>query len=541
MLRTLLWLRWTLAWRATNTRNRVATIALTLVMFIAFSPLIIGGALAAYAGVRQYGAPVVVLAFGVCQIVWIWMGLLSGAMGRMFDLDQLIRYPVRTRTVYLVNLFATLTEPLALMTLPTMVAVVVAMAQRSGPLGLFTAMAGALLLMLTTSALMQLLLALLDDLLRREWMRFVAAAVTSFTFLAVQWVMRDIGDRVVLPFARQEVSIETAMRMGAEALGRIPTIGAPAALAAAALTQEWARAGWLLLAILGGMALSIALGSRLLERTALRRGGGGGGGGGRTRVAKPTRGAFAGLWARLPGGIGTLVAREMMYVVRTPQLLYQMLVPPIMVVFFYAIRHETLKDQPGFAFAMLTTSLMGRNLMLFGHDGPGVRTMFLLPLKARSIVLAKDIGYLVTVLAQAAVILAVVAVVGMHFEPVITTTAVLGAIAVVMVAMVVGNHYSITNPSKPASRGFARRGGGNLASLVGVFVVLGSGAAVAGLIWLTRHLAGATWAGLAGVAASAILAAAGLALWWLSVDRAGATFIAHREKLIEVLAKADAT
>ena len=114
MLRTLLWLRWTLAWRATNTRNRVATIALTLVMFIAFSPLIIGGALAAHAGVRQYGAPVVVLAFGVCQIVWIWMGLLSGAMGRMFDLDQLIRYPVRTRTVYLVNLFATLTEPLAI-------------------------------------------------------------------------------------------------------------------------------------------------------------------------------------------------------------------------------------------------------------------------------------------------------------------------------------------------------------------------------------------------------------------------------------------
>ena len=539
MLRTLLWLRWTLAWRATNTGNRVATIALTLLLFIAFSPLIIGGAWAAYHGVRQYGAPVVVLAFGLCQVVWIWMGLLSGAMGRMFDLEQLIRYPVRTRTVYLVNLFATLTEPLALMTLPTMVAVVVAMTQRSGPLGLFASMAGALLLMLTTSALMQLLLALLDDLLRREWMRFVAAAFTSFTFLAVQWVMRDIGDRVVLPFARQEVSIETAMRMGAEALGRIPTIGAPAVLAAAPLTQEWARAGGLLVGILGGIALSVALGSRLLERTALRRGGGGGGG--RMRVAKPTRGAFAGLWAWLPSGVGTLVAREMMYIVRTPQLLYQMLVPPIMVVFFYAVRHEALKGQPGFAFLMLGTSLMGRNLMLFGHDGPGVRTMFLLPVKARSIVLAKDIGYLVTVLAQAAVILAVVAVVGVHFEPVFTTTAVLGSIAVTMVALVVGNHFSITNPSKPASRGFARTGGSSLASMLGVLVLLLAGVAVVGLIWLTRHLAGATWGGVAGLVASAILAAAGLALWWLSVDRAGAAFIAHREKLIEVLAKANAT
>ena len=184
---------------------------------------------------------------------------------------------------------------------------------------------------------------------------------------------------------------------------------------------------------------------------------------------------------------------------------------------------------------------MGRNLMLFGHDGPGVRTMFLLPVKARSIVLAKDIGYLVTVLAQAAVILAVVAVVGVHFEPVFTTTAVLGSIAVTMVALVVGNHFSITNPSKPASRGFARTGGSSLASMLGVLVLLLAGVAVVGLIWLTRHLAGAAWGGVAGLVASAILAAAGLALWWLSVDRAGAAFIAHREKLIEVLAKANAT
>lgn len=540
MLRPLLWLRWTLAWRATNTANRIATIALTLILFLAFSPMIIGGALAAHAGVLRYGAPVVVLAFGLCQVVWIWLGLLSGAMGRMFDLDQLIRYPVRTRTVYLVNLFATLTEPLAIMTLPTMVAVVVAMTQRAGAPGLFSSMAGALLLMLATSALMQLLLALLDDLLRREWMRFVAAAFTSFTFLGVQWLVRDIGDRVVLPFARQEVSIETAIRMAAEALGRIPTIGAPAALASAPLTQDWTRAGWLLLALLGGLALSVAAGSRLLERTALRRGGGGTSGG-RARAAKPTRGAFAGPWAGLPGDLGTLVARETMYLVRTPQLLYQLLVPPVMVLFFYAIKHETFKNQPGFAFAMLTTLLMGRNLMLFGHDGPGVRTLFLLPLSGRAIVLAKDIGYLLSVFLQAAAILAVVAIIGMHFEPVMTTTAALGAITVTMVALVVGNHYSITNPVKPASRGFARRGGGNPTSLLGVFVVLLAGVAVVGSIWLARHLAGPHWAAGAGLATAAILAVLGLALWWLSVDRAGAAFIAHREKLIEVLAKADAT
>ncbi|MEO5988852.1 MAG: hypothetical protein ABIU54_08470 [Candidatus Eisenbacteria bacterium] len=539
MLRPLVWLRWTLAWRATNARTRIATIVLTLLLFAAFAPVYVGGAVAAYHGVHRFGAPVVVLAFGLCQLVWIWMGLLSGAMGRMFDLDQLLRYPVRTRTVYLVNLFATLTEPLALMTLPTMVAVVIAMGERAGALGALAAAGGALLLMLSTSALMQLLLALLDDLLRREWMRFVAAAITSFTFLGVQWGMRDIGDRVALPFARQEISIEKAVQVGAEALERIPTIGAPAALATAPITHAGANAGWLALATLSGIALSVVVGSRLLERAALHRGGGGSARA--RRVSKPARGAFAGIWAGMPGGTGTLLAREMVYILRTPQILYQLLIPPLMVLFFYAARHQTLKDQPGFALAMLTTSLMGRNLMLFGHDGPGIRTMFLLPIAARSIVLAKDLGYLITVFAQTMVILAVVAVVGTRFEPILTTTATFGAIAVVMVALVAGNHYSIANPSKPASRGFARRGGGNLASLVGVFVVVLAGASVVAMLWLVRRLAGPQAEGAAGITGAALLAAASVALWWTSLERSATAFLARRENLIEVLAKADAT
>lgn len=539
MLRPLLWLRWTLAWRATSTRSRIASIVLTLALFGVFSPVFIGGAIAAYRGVGRLGAPVVVLAFGLCQVLWIWMGLLSGAMGRMFDLDQLIRYPVRTRTVYLVNLFATLTEPLALMTLPTMVAVVMAVGQRTGAAGAWTAAAGALLLMLTTSALMQLLLALLDELLRREWMRFVAAAITSLTFLGVQWVMRDIGDHVALPFVRQEISIESAIRLGSEALGRIPTIGAPAALATVPFGQPHANAAWLALATVAGIALSVVVGSRLLERTALRSGGGGSARPG--RIARPSRGAFAGIWSGLPGGMGTLVARELIYVWRTPQMMYQLLVPPLMVLFFYAARHATLKDQPGFALVMLTTSLMGRNLMLFGYDGPGVRTMFLLPIAARSIVLAKDLAYLLTVLAQTGLILAVVAVVGVHFEAVLAATVTLGAIALVMVALVVGNHYSIANPSKPASRGFARRGGGNLASLVGVFVVVLAGASIVGLLWLARSLVGTQAAGAAGIVSAAVLALGCVALWWVSLERSATAFVTHRENLIEVLAKADAT
>ncbi len=538
MLRPLLWLRWTLAWRATSRRNRIATLILMAVMFLAFSPAIIGGAIAAHIGVRHHGASAVVLAFGLCQLIWLWMGLLSGAMGRLFDMDQLIRYPIRARTIYVVNLFATLTEPLALMTLPTMIAVVVAMGHREGVSGALAAGAGALLLMLTTSALMQLLLALLDDLLRREWMRFVAAALTSFTFLGVQWVMRDIGDRVALPFARQELSPEGALRLGAEALGRLPTIGAPAALATAPLTHAYANALWLTLATLGGIALSVVVGARLLERTALRSGGGGSR---PARAGKPTRGAFAGIWAGMPAGTGTLVAREVMYVVRTPQAMYQLLVPPIMVLVFYLARQESLRDQPAFALAMLTTSLMGRNLMLFGQDGPGVRTMFLLPIAPRSIILAKDLGYLITVFAQSAIILGVIVGIGMSFEPLLTATVALGAIAVTMVALVVGNHYSITNPTKPASRGFARRGGSNLASLWAVMVVVLTSAGVVGLLWMVHRLVPSPLASAATIAAAAVLALAGFGLWWSSLDRSAEAFIANREKLIEVLAKADAT
>lgn len=539
MLRTLLWLRWTLGWRATDRANRIATALVMALMFVAFSPLIVGGAWLAHRGVLAYGAPVVVVAFGLCQVIWLWMGLLSGAMGRLFDLEQLIRYPVRPRTVYLVNLFATLTEPLALMTLPTMTAVVIAVGQREGAGGALLAGAGALLLMITTSALMQLLLALLDDLLRREWMRFVAAAFTSVTFIAVQWVMRDGGDRVVLPLARQEISPEHAVRLGAELFGRIPTIMAPAALASLPFTGELGHALWLVLALLGGIALTVAAGSRLIEGAALRRGGGGG-----AKAARAPRargGSFAGAWSGLPNGTGALLAREMLYTVRTPQLIYQVLIPPLLVLLFYSMRHETLKDQPGFAFAMLSTLFMGRNLMLFGYDGPGVRTLFLLPVPARSIVLAKDLGYLVTVALQAAAILAVIAALGMRFEPGIAITAGFGALAVMMVALMVGNHYSIANPRKPASRGFARRGGGSLASMLGILIVLAASAAVAGLVWLARRLSPASFAPGVGMTVAVLLALGAIALWWLSIGRAGQLFLDRREKLIEVLAKADAT
>ena len=64
---------------------------------------------------------------------------------------------------------------------------------------------------------------------------------------------------------------------------------------------------------------------------------------------------------------------------------------------------------------------------------------------------------------------------------------------------------------------------------------VGTGALVAVLIWAAQKLAGPP----AGMATAALLLATSAAIWWLSLDRSAGMFLAHREKLIETLAKVE--
>ncbi len=186
-LRLLVWLRWKLFLRSTSTSSRIAGIVFPLLLLLAFSPAWFGGAVAAYEGVLRAGAPVIAVAFGVCQLAWISMGILSGALGRSFDLDKFLRYPVRPRSVFAINVLASLLGPVPLMILPTMAAVTIAAGERAGLWAALGVGAAAVLLVLVTAAALQVLLAVFDEVLRRESARFVARILMMVCFVGLQF------------------------------------------------------------------------------------------------------------------------------------------------------------------------------------------------------------------------------------------------------------------------------------------------------------------------------------------------------------------
>ena len=130
--RLLLWLRWRLAMNLTTGRRRWVVIALATLMAFAFAPFYMGAAWLSYVGTARDGASTLLLVFAGAQASIIWVSLLAGALGRTFELDKLKRYPFRTFDVFLFNVLASLAEPIALITLPSLIAAVFGMAHHDG-------------------------------------------------------------------------------------------------------------------------------------------------------------------------------------------------------------------------------------------------------------------------------------------------------------------------------------------------------------------------------------------------------------------------
>ena len=123
--RLLLWLRWRLGMNASTRRGRWVAVLVIGMLVLALAPLYLGGAIAAMSGARAYGATSLLVTFGTVQLIILWLSLLTGAMGRLFELDKLKRYPLRPTAVFLVNMVAGLTEPIVLMCLPALIGAVI--------------------------------------------------------------------------------------------------------------------------------------------------------------------------------------------------------------------------------------------------------------------------------------------------------------------------------------------------------------------------------------------------------------------------------
>jgi ABC-2 type transport system permease protein len=543
------WLRWKLFLRSTSVGNRVAGAAFTVLLLVAFSPAWFGGAVAAWAGVRHSGSAILPVAFGLCQLAWVSMGLLSGALGRSFDLDKFLRYPVRPRSIFAINVFASLLGPVPLMTLPTLAAVTIAASQRSGAAAALGVGAAAVCLLLVTAAVLQVLLAVLDEVLRRESTRFVATVLMTLCFVGMQFgtrlAARVLTEGAMLRFAHHEISGSQAVAIAGSFLGRIPTVAAPAQAAAGALDGEPLRLALGLLASVAILALAVLPGAALMRHT-VRGGGDTGAAPERARKREAAGGAFA-LGGFLPRGAGAVLHYELLLTLRHPQRLMSLLMAPLIgVVFFFNGRgggtfaaggHARMDVGAGFVLLMLAMSVSSASLVLFSYDGPGVRAFFLLPVRPREVLLGKNLEQMLRLLAQFVLAFTALSFLSRGIWSPLLFTALLADLALIFCTLAVGTAVSMRHPVRARRRGLTGRGGNSWeAAMVsfGVFLVAG---VIGVTLWGVRTLAGPVWADPAGLVAASLALGVGASIWWRSLDVNARVFLECREKMIDALAR----
>ena len=534
-LRLLFWLRWRIGLNTTSARSRWATAGVTLLFALLVSPLFVGGAAVSFSYALQAGPPALLVVFGSVQLVILWVSLLTGAMGRTFELDKLKRYPLRPLDVFAANSLASLTEPVMLMTFPSVVAAAIGAGMHSGVAAGALGLLGGMLLMAVTATMLQLLLALLDDLLRREWMRYVAAMFFTVTLVGFQIVVGRSSARLASEAKRAGITPE---RLSAEAMRvfeHIPTVAAPAS-AAGAHPAGLFEAPWLgITACLMLIALPTWFGARVMAGASTRATGGS------TVRGKPvgaSRGSFGLALPGLSHAQALLTGRELLYVLRTPAMLYQMAVIPLTAIGLSFMRREgSMPFGAIMPMFIMVSSVAGRNLMLWAYDGPGVRTLFLLPFTARDLVLSKNVAWASTALLEATVVFTWMTLrqpaAVLPQLPMLVT----GFLAILLTGGVLGTWVSIAKPVKPPQLGMGRRSPGGL---IGLGAVLGLLLAAGGIVLAVMGVRAITpdaYDAMAGWVVTSCFLIVSAVIWFIALERNADLLETHREVMIDVLAK----
>lgn len=534
-LRLLFWLRWRIAFNTTSARSRWAGAGVTLVFALLMSPLFIGGAALSFSYALRSGPPALLVVFGCVQMVILWVSLLTGAMGRTFELDKLKRYPLRPLDVFAANTLASLTEPVMLMTFPSVVAAAIGAGAHSGVLAGALGLLGGVLLMMITATLLQLLLAVLDDLLRREWMRYVAALFFTLTIVGFQIVVGRSSARFASEAKRAGITPE---RLSAEAMRvfeHLPTVAAPAS-AAGAHRAGLFESPWLgVVVCLVLIAIPTWFGARVMAGASTRATGGSPV---RSKSVGESRGSFGLALPGLSRAQALLTGRELLYVLRTPAMLYQMAVIPLTAIGLSFMR-TTGDSHFGSMMPLfiLVTSVAGRNLMLWAYDGPGVRTLFLLPFTARDLVLSKNVAWASTAMLEATVVFAWMTL--RHPASVLPQLPMLvtGFLAILLTGGVLGTWVSIAKPVKPPQMGMGRRSPGGLIGLGAVLVILIAGGAIVLSVMGARAIVPDAYDGAASLAVTSGFLVVAAVVWFIALERNADLLETRREFMIDVLAK----
>jgi len=248
-------------------------------------------------------------------------------------------------------------------------------------------------------------------------------------------------------------------------------------------------------------------------------------------------------WA-LPGLSGQLAAimeKEARYLSRSGPMLFALVMPVVVLLLFHMggnpNRPNAVAHNPNLAFPigaayslLLLTNLIYNN---FGADGMGIQFFFVAPVKMRSVVIAKNLVHSgVLALEMGLVLLATYLMYGPP-EPDVIVATLVGVLFAIPLDFCVGNLLSLYSPKKYDYGAFGRQRAPGLTVLASFAVqALTIGSAVA-VVLIARHY-GTLW--LASVLFGA-LAVVSWASYQAVLGRIDDIALSKRESLISIIAK----
>jgi predicted permease len=485
----------------------------------------------AYLGAKNLGAPAVSAGFGLVHLGWAAASLLLGSFAEGFDLRLLLRYPVPPRAAFWLNVLVAPLELTAFFLLPPLGALAVGSAMRAGlGAGVLVALAGAGLLLIT-SALTQLLLALLGRFLRREWTRALFGLIAGLIFALPALALRGtIGAHRTGALAQMQAAAEGA----ATVFVWLPTTALPTRAAQAALQGAPAQALLLLLATAGFLALFVQICAQVALSEALNRQAPAAADPVRSLIGRPLELRLERL---LPTDLALLVARELRTYLRTPQVLMGLLTAPLIIVVL--TRDRSLGPETGaffVAFAALVTAL-NLSANQFGLDQAGVRLLFLLPVTGRRVLLAKNLAVTTVTVLGAVVGVTAARAVGAPIDLLAGLTAFATLAAALPVVLTFGNRLSISHPWRMTFRMGGAPPGAMLSAMAQMAALGVVGVALApGLLVLPAVFGPTTLIRCVSLGITVLIAGTLWFLWSLFLTTSASALDRQREHIIDRLA-----
>jgi hypothetical protein len=540
VLGLLLGLKLRLMVRTVSRAGRLRGIASLLLVAVAFAPLWLGMTSVAYSSARQLGGTAVVTGFGAIHLTWMATSLLMGSYAEGFDLRLLLRYPVPPRDAFWLNVLVAPVDFVAFFLLPPLGGLVAGSAVRAGTAAGCAVAAAGIVLLFTTTAIAQVLLALLGRHLKREWTRALFGLLVGVAFIIPSIILRS-GQGAQPPAGSSVAAaghwLKASLAHAESVFVWLPTTALPARAALAALDHHAAGAALFLVAAFGALLLLVRICAGVAVSEAMNRQAPSTGG---TAGAEAGAAGLEGWLERLlPTDLAILVARDLRTFSRTPQILLGLLMAPAVVVFLNQQHH--LQIQGGIflvAFAPLTAAL---NLAAnhFGLDQAGVRLLFLLPISARRLLISKNIACASVATVGVAACLLTTVFFGPHLDALGVFTAIATMAAALPVVLTFGNRLSVRSPWRMSFRLGGAPPGAMSSAFSQMFAVAIVALALApGLLLLPAIQGDGLGVRLASLWITATIAAGLWTAWFFILPGAAAALDARRELIIDRLAKA---